>query len=101
VFAAIRRLGEARRSQQALRGGPPTEIVDVGDSRVLAWRRRHPRSGDLVGLANFAPTAVAVDADTVTGFGTFELVVGSDGPPDVYNGRLVLPGLAFAWYAEP
>jgi amylosucrase len=73
----------------------------VGDPRVLAWRRRHPRSGDFVGIANFAQNAVAVDADTVTGFGSFEQVVASDGPWDVYNGRLVLPGLAWAWYAEP
>jgi amylosucrase len=101
VFAGIRRLAAARSTQLALRSTWPSDVLDVGDPRVLAWRRRHPRSGDFVGIANFAQNAVAVDADTVTGFGSFEQVVASDGPWDVYNGRLVLPGLAWAWYAEP
>jgi amylosucrase len=42
-----------------------------------------------------------VDADTVTGFGTFPCVAGSDGPLPVEDGRLVVPGLGWAWYAEP
>jgi amylosucrase len=42
-----------------------------------------------------------VDADTVTGFGTHELVLGSDGPLQAEHGGLVVPGLGFAWYAEP
>jgi amylosucrase len=54
-----------------------------------------------VGLANVAPAPRDVDADTVTGFGTFEFVHGSDGPLDVRDGRLTVPGLGFAWYAEP
>jgi amylosucrase len=42
-----------------------------------------------------------VDADTVTGFGTFEQVHGSDGVLPVEDGRLVVPGLGYAWFAEP
>jgi amylosucrase len=42
-----------------------------------------------------------VDADTVTGFGSFRPVLTSDGPPAVGEGRLVLAGLGFAWFAEP
>jgi amylosucrase len=42
-----------------------------------------------------------VDADTVTGFGTFEAVLTSDGAPDIRSGRLFLPALGFAWFAEP
>ena len=42
-----------------------------------------------------------MDADTVTGFGTYDLALGSDGPRPVESGRLVVPGLGFAWYAEP
>ncbi|WP_369133697.1 hypothetical protein [Modestobacter sp. I12A-02662] len=42
-----------------------------------------------------------MDADTVTGFGTYDLVLGSDGPLRVEHGGLVVPGLGFAWYAEP
>jgi amylosucrase len=101
VFDRIRRLGEVRRSLLALRGGVGSEIVDAGSDAVLAWRRRHPRSGTFVGLANFSPDPQEVDADTVTGFGTYALVLGSDGRPPVHGGRLRLPGLGFAWFAEP
>jgi hypothetical protein len=64
-------------------------------------RRQHERSGSFVGLANFSPEPQAVDADTVTGFGTLAAVLTSDGPPAVAAGRLVVPGLGFAWFAEP
>ncbi|MGY1809002.1 amylosucrase [Blastococcus sp. SYSU D00669] len=101
VFARIRRLGEVRRSLLALRGGTGSEVLDVGSEAVLAWRRRHPRSGVFVGLANFSPAPQHVDADTVTGFGTYVPVLSSDGPPRVARGRLLLPGLGFAWFAEP
>jgi amylosucrase len=67
---------------------------------VLAWRRRHPRSGAFVGLANFSPSPRTVDADTVTGFGSFEPVLSSDGAPQLRADRVLLPGLGFAWYAE-
>jgi amylosucrase len=101
IFGRLRRLAEARRSLLALRGGGPSEIVDAGCDAVLAWRRRHPRSGTFVGLANFSPHRQAVDADTVTGFGSYVPVLASDGPMEVSDGRLVLPGLGFAWFAEP
>lgn len=101
VFGRLRRLGEVRLALPALRGGSEPVVVDAGSDRVLAWRRRHPRSGWFVGLANFSPAPEEVDADTVTGFGTYDLALGSDGPLHVHSGRLVLPGLGFAWYAEP
>jgi amylosucrase len=97
----MRRLGEVRRSLPALHGGGATTVVDAGNPHVLAWRRRHPRSGTFVGLANFSPAAQLVDADTVTGFGTFEPVLASDGRPELRADRLLLPGLGFAWFAEP
>ncbi|MGY1593956.1 alpha-amylase family protein [Geodermatophilus sp. SYSU D00708] len=101
VFARIRRLGEVRRSVLALRGGVESVLLDAGGDAVLAWSRRHPRSGTFVGLANVSPEPQEVDADTVTGFGTFPLVHGSDGPLEVRDGRLLVPGLGFAWFAEP
>ena len=56
VFAWLRRLGEARRSLPALRGGGESDGPRRrATTRVLAWRRRHPRSGTFVGLANFSP----------------------------------------------
>jgi amylosucrase len=101
VFERIRRLGEVRRSLPALRGGAEPTVVDAGSDRVLVWRRRHPRSGSFVGLANFSPMPEVVDADTVTGFGSYQLALGSDGPLSAHRGGLVVPGLGFAWYAEP
>jgi amylosucrase len=101
VFGALAQLGTARRSLVALRGGGDSEILDVGDEAVLGWRRRHPRGGTFVAVANFAATASLLDADTVTGFGTFREVLSSDGPLGVRDGRLLLPGYGFAWFAEP
>ena len=54
----------------------------------------------VVGLANFSAAAQLVDADTVTGFGTFAPVLASDGPPELRADKLLLPGLGFAWFAE-
>jgi hypothetical protein len=28
-------------------------------------------------------------------------VLTSDGPPDIRDGRLLLPGLGYVWFAEP
>jgi amylosucrase len=101
VFAALQRLGAARRVLPALRGGGECTVMDVRNSAVLAWRRRNPRSGTFIGLANVSQEVRAVDADTVTGFGTFEPVLTSDGTPDIRAGRLFLPALGYAWFAEP
>ena len=93
VFARLQRLGEARRALPALRGGGECTVLDVGNDAVLAWRRRHPRSGT---LRRAWPTSAGppqtVDADTVTGFGTFEPVLTSDGPPELRADRVLLPG---------
>jgi amylosucrase len=101
VFGRLQALGAVRRSLPALRGGAEPTVVDAGNERVLVWRRRHPRSGAFVGLANFSPLPGTVDADTVTGLGSYRLALGSDGPLPVHDGRLVVPGHGFAWYAEP
>jgi len=100
VFGWLCRLGEARRSLPALHAGGESAVIDVGNPHVLAWRCRHPRTGSFVGLANVSPAAQLVDADTVTGFGTFRPVLSSDGPPELRADRLLLPGLGFAWFAE-
>jgi amylosucrase len=101
VFGWMQRLGAARRALPALRGGGECTVLDVGNDAVLAWRRRHPRSGSFVGVANFSRAAQTVDADTVTGFGSFVPVLASDGPPEHRADRVLLPGLGFAWFAEP
>ncbi|HYO35878.1 MAG TPA: alpha-amylase family protein [Geodermatophilus sp.] len=105
VWTALRHLGEARRSLPALSGDVAPEVlgagVSAGADTVLVWRRRHPRHGTLVGLANVGPTPQPVDADTVTGLGTFAQVAGGDGRLAVRDGRIVVPGLGWAWFAEP
>ena len=101
VFGWLRRLGEVRRALPALRGGGECTVLDVGNDAVLAVRRRNPRSGTFIGLANVSGAAQTVDADTVTGFGAFQPVLSSDGPPELRADRVLLPGLGFAWYAEP
>jgi amylosucrase len=101
AFGALQRLGEVRRTLPALRGGGECTVLDVGNGAVLAWRRRNPRSGTFIGLVNVSEQVQAVDADTVTGFGTFEPVLTGDGSPDVRDGRLFVPALGYAWFAEP
>jgi amylosucrase len=99
VFAELQRLGAVRRTLVALRGGVASVVLDPGNDAVLAWRRRHPRGREFVGLANMNGEPQDVDADTVTGYGTLTPVLTSDGDPVVVGGRLLLPGLGFAWFA--
>jgi amylosucrase len=104
VWGALRRLGEVRRSLPALTGDVASEVlgagVTAGEDTVLVWRRQHPRHGTFVGLANVGAAPQPVDADTVTGLGTFAQVAGSDGRLPVQDGRVVVPGLGWAWFAE-
>jgi amylosucrase len=105
VWTALRRLGESRRSLPALSGDVAPEVlgagVSAGADTVLVWRRRHPRHGTFVGLANVGAAPQPVDADTVTGLGTFAQLAGGDGRLAVRDGRIVVPGLGWAWFAEP
>jgi len=100
VLIALRRLGDARRSLPALSGDVGAEVLDAGSDAVLVWRRRHPRHGTFLGVANVSSAPQPVDADTVTGLGSFHQVHGSDGVLPVDHGRVVIPSLGFAWYAE-
>ena len=63
VFAGMVRLARARAGLLALRSGTSAELLDVGDDHVLAVRRRHPRSGAMVALANFSDDAVRLDRE--------------------------------------
>jgi amylosucrase len=109
VTGWLRRLAEARRATLALRAGGESQVFDCGDGRILAWRRRHPRSGTFVGLANFSTEDVWVDGSRLSGAATggagpgpvLETLLSGDGPLDVAQGWLRLPGLGFAWLLEP
>jgi amylosucrase len=100
VFGWLCRLAQVRGELLALRTGGESEIIEVDDPHVFAWRRRHPRSGHFVGLANFAEFPVSVDAAAFRHFGLLETALGSDGPAQVREGRVHLAGLGFAWLVE-
>ncbi|HSU09142.1 MAG TPA: hypothetical protein VLK57_08075, partial [Pseudonocardia sp.] len=77
-----------------------SELLAVDDPHVLAWRRRHPRSGHFVGLVNFAEHPVSVDVRAFEGLGDLETVLSADGDLLLRDGRAQLPGLGFVWLAE-
>jgi amylosucrase len=101
VFGWLVALAAARRDQPALHAAGAHEVLDPGAPTVLGWRRRHPRSGWFVGLANFAEHEVGVDLAALGEHEALETVIASDGPPPLRDGRLVLPALGWAWLAEP
>jgi amylosucrase len=100
VFAGLRELVRARAEQPALHAAGESAVLDVGSPHVLAWRRRHPRSGNFVGLVNFAEHPVSFDARALDGFGELHTVASSDGTMQVLDGHIRLPGLAYVWLAE-
>lgn len=101
VYAGIRTLARVRAELPALHAAGSSGVLYVDDPHVLAWWRRHPRSGHFVGLVNVAEHPVSVDAGLLHRFGALETAHSSDGPVRFAEGRLHLPGLSFAWLAEP
>lgn len=99
VFDCTRRIITARKQVQALAAGAPTVVLDVDDTRVLAWRREHARGGVLVGLANLGTGAAGVELEALGGLGLGDVVLASD-ELVVEQGRLQLPALGFAWLAR-
>ncbi|QNG55752.1 alpha-amylase family protein [Pseudonocardia petroleophila] len=101
VFGWTKALAAARASLPALHAAGRGRALDVDSPHVLAWHRRHPRSGHFVGMVNVAEHPVTVDAHVLDGFGALDTVLSSDGPLLVHDGRLVVPALGFVWLAEP
>lgn len=100
VFGWFRALIRTRAALPALHAAGELQVLEPDSSHVLAWRRRHPRSGHFVGLVNVAEHSVSMDARLLGGLGELRTVLGSDGPPLVTDGELRLPGLSFVWLAE-
>jgi amylosucrase len=100
VFGWMRRLAAARKDILALRTGGECEVLGVDNGAIFGWRRRHPRSGNFVGLANFAETPQTVDTAAFGQYGWLETALSSDGPIEVREGRAYLPALGFVWLVE-
>ncbi len=101
VFSAMRRLGAARRSGDALRADATLAVLDSGNRHVLAFTRHHRRGQRLLALANFGDERQSVSDDLLraSGITSFVTVVSADGPVRVVDGRLTLDGLGYAWLA--
>ncbi|HTQ94232.1 MAG TPA: hypothetical protein VMK84_32550, partial [Streptosporangiaceae bacterium] len=99
AFAAIRRLGEARRSLLALRAGGSTEILPTGNRSVLCYRRAHPRSAPFLSLTNFSDASQSADAGIIARAGLSRPghVHSSAGRLEISDGRIELPPWGFAW----
>ena len=95
VFEALQRLGSARAGLTALRGDGAVEVLDSGDSGVLALRRRHPRGAPVLVLANVADEPRRVDAAVLAGL--TEPVVASDPAPVLTPDGVLLPALGWVW----
>jgi amylosucrase len=101
VFSGIVGLARARQRLLALRSGSRAELLDVGDDRVLAVRRRHPRSGPLVALAAFSDSPVRLGREgALPGLSPGARAVLAD--RDVVLGAydLELPAWGHAWVAD-
>ncbi|MFI7586130.1 alpha-amylase family protein [Spongisporangium articulatum] len=108
VFNWMRRLAAARAATEALHAGGEAAVVGVDDTRVLAWWRRHPRSGTFVGLANFGEEPAAVQIERLKGAlpaaarpDRLVQLLGTEPDLTVRNGWVQLPSLGFAWLVEP
>ena len=99
VFAAIRRLGDARRSLLALRGGGRTEILPTENRSVLCYRRIHPRSAPFLALTNFSDVTQAADAGVIARAGLRDPVHvhSSTGRLDITGTGIELPPWSFTW----
>ena len=99
VFAAIRRLADARRSLLALRSGGITEILPTENRSVLAYRRVHPRSAPFLSLTNFSDITRAADAGIIARAGLYDPVHvhSTTGQLAISAGRIELPPWSFAW----
>jgi amylosucrase len=102
VFAGLQEVGRARARLIHLRAGGRTEIPDVGDTRVLAVLRQHPRSSRLVALAAFSDDEVRLPRHAVqAGFtgAPAHLALASRGV-DLTEDELVLPPWSYAWLVQ-
>ncbi len=99
VFAAIRALGQARRTLLALRSGGRTEILPAQSHSVLAYQRVHPRSAPFLALVNFSDVTQWPDAGIIARAGLYEPahVHSTTGKLTISAGRIELAPWSFLW----
>ncbi len=102
VFGGFRRLAAAREATAQLHGyGASTTPLYTDNPRVLAWVRRHPRFGSLLGVTNFDDQHQSVDADLCR-----QAVLGQPRdvldmwPLDISHGQIHLQPLSVAWITD-
>ena len=71
-----------------------------GKKIVFSSNYKNPRSGNFVGLVNFAETPETVSTGSFGHLGYLETALSSDGPLEVREGRAHLPALGFVWMVE-
>ena len=70
VFGWFRALVRTRAGLSALHAAGESAVLPTDSPHVLAWRRRHPRSGHFVGLVNFSDQPTTVDVRLLAGLGS-------------------------------
>lgn len=102
VFAGFVRLARTRAGLLALRAGTAVELFDTGNRHIFGVRRRHPRSGAMVALANFGDDAVRLRRDAaLPGLALDARAVLSSRGAVVTAYDVSLPAWGHAWVAEP
>ena len=101
VFRGLQRLAQSRASVAQLHGHGTTAPLWADNRHVLAWRRRHPRFGSLLGIANLHDSTQSADAQ-LCGHAALST------PRDVLqlwtatlrDGRIHLPPLSVVWLTD-
>ena len=97
VFPGLAGLSRARSGLTALRAGTSPELVDVGSRHVLAFRRRHPRSGPLLALASFSDDPVRVNRGALPGLPDAVRLASATPGTELGAYDLTLPAWGHAW----
>jgi amylosucrase len=99
MFAAVSRLGQARRATQALRSDASTTVLPLDDPHVLAYARSHPRTAPVLALVCFddAPRSVGHEVLGRAGIDEPVHLHSTAGRLEWSHGRLVLPPWGFLW----
>ena len=101
IFRGIQRLARTRAATAQLHGYGATTPLWTDNNHVLAWLRRHPRFGSLLGVANLHDSTQSVSAELCR-----EAALGAPTdvlqlwPATVHDGRIHLPPLSVVWLTD-